>query len=516
MCENLHPIVLRVQELLAEGTRAKKAYAIVASEFDTTPAAVRGRHQRSGGDTTKSHGLRLLTKDQEEVMLLLSIGFSAANLGLTNSLLRQLGWILWQKKLDRKWCLRWRLQHKEDLAPRRSKYLKNERADPSILDHIEAFIGVVELHRSKFDMRPHLVLNYDETIVTISTAGQIVLEKRDKERANTLVPSSTTLGSLLTFVCADGSVFVSFWIVKGKFDGDGTGTVLFTLPSQKYPQRHSWDRFWTSTDTGYLSTPTFHGCLVKFVELWRLHRPGLKCWLFGDQLSSHKQLEILKYALEKGVEMWFLPTNTSHFLQPLDDKPFANFKKIMKAHAYEAAFAAQLSGEILRETFFSLAYQAETQAFTQRAIQVGFRETGLHPWDPSRIRAKARASQNTELTPEEEQKIRCVAAVKEVIDHQIQTARVLRGQVTSHRVPVTKHTVFSPQDIIALIEKQKAEREKIELEKWEEIITNTCQNLECGVVRRGGVNWGECPQCAFVVCPKHKADLISHEQYCCQ
>ncbi len=67
-----------------ESRMAKKAYAIVASEFDTTPAAVRGRHKRSGGDTTKSHGLRLLTKDQEEVMLL-SIGFSAANLGLTNS-----------------------------------------------------------------------------------------------------------------------------------------------------------------------------------------------------------------------------------------------------------------------------------------------------------------------------------------------------------------------------------------------------------------------------------------------
>jgi len=44
--------------------------------------------------------------------------------------------------------------------------------------------------------------------------------------------------------------------------------------------------------------------------------PGLDCLVIGDKLKSHTIPKVVENALSHNVHMWFLPSNTSHFLQP--------------------------------------------------------------------------------------------------------------------------------------------------------------------------------------------------------
>ena len=49
------------------------------------------------------------------------------------------------------------------------------------------------------------------------------------------------------------------------------------------------------------------------------------CWLFGDQLASHNNPEMITYTLDHSVMCWLFPANCSHFLQPLKATAFARF-----------------------------------------------------------------------------------------------------------------------------------------------------------------------------------------------
>eukprot|EP00301_Raphidiophrys_heterophryoidea_P024155 c7746_g1_i2.p1 GENE.c7746_g1_i2~~c7746_g1_i2.p1 ORF type:complete len:167 (-),score=32.60 c7746_g1_i2:151-651(-) len=163
----------------------------------------------------------------------------------------------------------------------------------------------------------------------------------------------------------------SFWVVKGIKEreiGDGALIdVSVSLPSSindPVRRRKSWPKFWTTTSTGYLQGGNFDACMKKFVELWRLH-PGLRVWVFVDGLACHKQLELVRFALDQGVEMWLPPANTSHFLQPLDDKPFAYFKKTLNSRSSGASFGSILCALTPQNVFFGIAYTAEEDAFTE-------------------------------------------------------------------------------------------------------------------------------------------------------
>ncbi len=93
--------------------------------------------------------------------------------------------------------------------------------------------------------------------------------------------------------------------------------------------------------------------------------PGKPVWVFGDNLQVHVQIDIIKYALDRQVELWFIPAHSSHFLQPLDAAaPFAKLKRHIATASYASVFSSHLTGTSEQRTFASLAYEAEILALT--------------------------------------------------------------------------------------------------------------------------------------------------------
>ena len=62
-------------------------------------------------------------------------------------------------------------------------------------------------------------------------------------------------------------------------------------------------------------------------------------------MASHLDPLVVSLAYQKNVRMWSLVANSSHFLQPLGDLPFGNFKKYTADIHAKKVFAAKVQGE---------------------------------------------------------------------------------------------------------------------------------------------------------------------------
>lgn len=101
-----------------------------------------------------------------------------------------------------------------------------------------------------------------------------------------------TLASFLTFISAAGDVIMDVIILKGKAM-QGMEELLTTVSVEKvdhgYATRSTskWHHFYAVTDTGYVKQELFGDVMRKFVHVWNEQHPGLMAWVFGDQLGSH-------------------------------------------------------------------------------------------------------------------------------------------------------------------------------------------------------------------------------------
>ena len=138
----------------------------------------------------------------------------------------------------------------------------------------------------------------------------------------------------------------------------------------------------------------FSRAMLLFVQWWTTLYPGLNCLLLCDNLEAHRDAEGLRHATSHGAHVFFLPPNTSHFLQPLDDKVFAIYKTClrkfgnklnMKFGKMRQKLAGHASSVITAAT-----PMAEHIAFSDKHIQEAFKNTGIYPWNPELILTQAR------------------------------------------------------------------------------------------------------------------------------
>ena len=520
--------VSRTRELVGGGMRLKDACKQVAREFETTQAAVRLRYYRAGGNQLKAHGHCLLTDEQDQTLRIVALAFSGANLAWNKQLLAFAVTALFDIQPQRSWCNAWLERHADSLSPRKSKHLSKKRDATGMLAEVCSFIDRVEAVRQEVYMAAHLVVNYDETRVCVSSEGEMLLERVGKQRSHCHGQTFTTLGSLLPFVSADGSVICSFWILKAELGEDGEGEVDVVSPYPQHPSRGSWPVFIGYTDTGFVNGTIFAKCVDEFIRRWKLLHPHLHAWVFGDQLGCHAQLELTRRALNEGVALWFLPSNTSHFTQPLDHAIFATFKVMLRSRTYLHSIAALFSGNNPRQAFFSMALQVERDAFTPRVIKKGFTGTGLFPWNPTLILSNASANAGILEVSGDGVEARAVSAATTIVrqlasigDDTARSARNYKIRVKQNDLhdPVRRLT-YHDEEAKLIAEKKRARDEKSQAaaeskrQRVEERAKKTCAAVNCGAVSRGGKAWRKCSPCSLLFCPAHLDAYAVHHQTC--
>ena len=106
--------------------------------------------------------------------------------------------------------------------------------------------------------------------------------------------------------------------------------------------------------------------------------------LFFDGHYSHISIELVELARANKIHLMLLPSNTTHFLQPLDVGVYGPVKQAWKRilNTYKMKTCAANIG---KEEFPGLLQQLWESSFKESHLIGGFRETGLYPFNQSAI-----------------------------------------------------------------------------------------------------------------------------------
>ena len=102
-----------------------------------------------------------------------------------------------------------------------------------------------------------------------------------------------------------------------------------------------------------------------------------------DGHGSHVKARLIDFCLNHSIDLMVLPSHTSHITQPLDDGIFGPLKAAM-ARAIDQA-ATYDCGRISKADWASTLAAARTTAMIEHNIRVGWKATGLHPFNPQRV-----------------------------------------------------------------------------------------------------------------------------------
>ena len=219
-----------------------------------------------------------------------------------------------------------------------------------------------------------------------------------------------------------------------------------------------------------------------------------------------------------------LPSNTSHFLQPLDNKIFAHFKQKLQTCGKKLAIGHNLSSNELAVALYHAGYEAEQSAFTEKAIKQAFENTGLWPFNPKQMfKLTAKNMGKVDV----DSKSKHVTAMKRFVEHKFQKS-AKKPDLKKGAAKVQASTLFSPFELVAAeyltkLEKERKveiKREAAQLKKEESAAkraARTCGMGDCATYTRkdgGALGWSKCDHCGMLFCKKHKAEYALHVEEC--
>ena len=90
------------------------------------------------------------------------------------------------------------------------------------------------------------------------------------------------------------------------------------------------NRMYAWNKSGWVSKQIWLQSVNKFIKIMKTLFNGRRVVLILDRLAAHLDLEILSLLLKNNIYTFFIPTKSSHLVQPLDQLIFANFKKVLR------------------------------------------------------------------------------------------------------------------------------------------------------------------------------------------
>lgn len=521
---NNDEIVKKALELRNQGHKLSEIFKTLGKKYGKNPETVKSYYYYHSSDNKtigeKLHGNCKLTEYQERILLHVVISFSCANLGLTVEQVIEVVKVGWDITISEKWVRNFRKRHSDTFQLVRTKPLNKARQDESLLRSVKYFIQMVEVGQTKINFGAKTVVNYDETRVCVDDSGKLSLEFIFRRRRDHLRNRKTVLGSLLSFIVADGTLLASFWVAKQNktTKQEKTPTTTLFIPLIHHRTRSQPLRYWTSTETGFLNTEEFFKCIKKIIEIWEERNPGLAMWLFGDQLSFHKNLQIIEHCLLHQVYPYYLPLNSSHFTQPLDSVPFASFKKVISKKINITCFENFFIDENKKEALWNAVYNSEKECFTPEIIKAGFEQTGLYPWAPELLMTNAKQSIGLSMSTNDKLNKDTLDVCTRYINQQKESGEKKRKRIEAVDGEVSPFQLVDGMDFYLQEQKKKKLKEEKQNQKDNWIARHKCKVVGCKKIPRfpkPGKKWYFCPVCNFAAfCPSHTSFKNQHIGEC--
>ena len=462
------------QKLSTAGNSMLQAAQILSNQYGISTERMRSLLQRRNSHPAFVHGNDIFSAKQEKTLVAAVEARSALNTPLSRqafiNVARQLrgkseGW-----DADG-WFTNFLKRLKTRLSLRTVKGLSAKRLATSTLSSVEEWVEFLPDFMEKNGLSSKWIVNADETRISMNEMhnGRFLGPKQQ----HTLGVRETERGKFATylpFIAANGVVVMDVFIVPVSSNGASN----FSLEQVDRRAQNDHPVFWAFTSSGYLNNELWLVILQKFKEVMDGLAPGIEPVLLLDNLATHRTDAALEFCSSNSIHVIMLPPHVSHFLQSLDNVPFANFKLQLYKTAQIRLMSVTETKRELGSVLLSVAQQIKG-CLTKAVIRAAFENVGICPWNKDAILKKAVANCGevgsfTEPTDE-------VTAMAQILVKSLSTAekRVMGVPV---KVAGVGSRLFSGEEILDQHKKQKKEEEQRRQQREEEKAAQVAQREE--------------------------------------
>ena len=227
---------------------------------------------------------------------------------------------------------------------------------------------------AEFNIELENIYNMDESEFAISEkeAGKCIINAQIRQQFQAK-PGRQEWVSVVECICADGSVVPPLVIFRAE-----------KLSTQWIPVsiHGSWrfncnSKGWTRNDHGldWLTRCFDSETRDKADVEYRL--------LICDRHDSHITAEFITHCIDNKILLMILPPHSSHLTQPLDVGVFGALKKHIAAELYPL-MRTRVS-RIQKVEWLTAFVAVHDKALSSKNILSGFRGTGIHPFQPTKV-----------------------------------------------------------------------------------------------------------------------------------
>lgn len=511
-----------ITTLLLNGETVQGACGRAAARFNLETAQVRQYFYRNKPENLSVRGSKSLNAQQSQLVVQSLCGLAMGSMPLTSSQARQLILNVFGVRMARSTFRDWLKRHKSSLKLAKPKPIAKKRITSDKVDEVRVFLDQVKDILSPEIREQAMIANFDETSVDFDKTTQYVISKRGLDQTNLLCRKSKDTCCILSVVEASGEKLYSVLISRtgkneseGFYEPDGSPDGVPIIPRNRGHIRTY------KTASGKLSQTHFHEVMTDFVVHFRSLYPKTLLFLFGDQAPCHTNSHTREELLRNEIHLCFFPSNVSHFLQPLDSVPFANFKAAFPQRYRELTLCPKYADYSNRYLVHLAVLRAEHESISPQAIAKGFELTGLVPFDPEMVLRKALNMGSDDGLMDEIGKLnayRVKVALETILVHLDDRASSSQGtKIEKYGLftATTHHEFVQAQSLeLSSPKKKPTGPPPKNLEDVRDKEQRLCLADGCGAKQCKSTKWVVCTMCNHRFCPKHKNQLEAHSETC--
>ncbi|XP_057311558.1 uncharacterized protein LOC130649317 [Hydractinia symbiolongicarpus] len=332
------------------------------------------------------------------------------------------------------------LKRRQTLSLRKPEAVSLNRVFGLNKTSIDRYFENLKTVLEKFNIRPHRIFNVDESGLTCVHKPIKVLAPKGKRVVATATSGERGVTTTIVVCCsATGSYVPPMMIFKRKRKRQDLteGAPVGTLNEV--------------SDSGWINTELFMTYLKHFAEHTKPTKDDRVLLILDGHRSHTKNIGLIDFARDNGIEIVSLPPHTSHKLQPLDRTFFKPLKVAFNA-ACTSWMRLHPARRITIDKIGALFNTAYLKAATIENAISGFRCTGIFPYDASILPEKEFLSDPREplATPD----------VSSITEEPIASSSQAGSSVDAidmivHSTPVSFREILKVPDIV---EKKKTKR----------------------------------------------------------
>ena len=279
-----------------------------------------------------------------------------------------------KKSAGRTW-LKYFLRRNPDIRIKNSVNLNIARAMAANPVQINKFFEEYKywLADWKLEYAPNSIWNVDECGIGDVPKPQRVVGVSGERAFQTVAGEKATNTTMVTYASAGGLLMKPMLIFKC--------AKIKAAWREAAPSGY----FLKASKTGYINAKLFYDYGVEFIDFLKrtnILQGNNKAILLMDLHKAHLfNWEFMLLMKNNNVEVCGLPPHCTHVLQPLDDRPFGNFKKEYQKELLHMN-RALCGNKMNRQQFFRV-FVPSFEAMTADSVRSGFRNTGIYPRNPN-------------------------------------------------------------------------------------------------------------------------------------